>query len=64
MRKRAGWTIEIGDAAELSQKTLREWRDMTPAQRIRYYEQLVEDWWPRESKRLARTYRVVSREQR
>ncbi|GMV89605.1 MAG: hypothetical protein AMXMBFR81_25360 [Chthonomonas sp.] len=60
---RPGWTLEVGDRAELEEAKLKRWRDMTPQQRLDAYMELLKDWWPDEP-RLRGTARLVRRSER
>ena len=53
-------TIKIGNQAKLEEERLREWREMTPQQRLNEYSALLAEWWPNSESGLKRTYSIVS----
>jgi len=53
-------TLKIGDQNELEQERLREWRDMTPQQRLDAFTSLLEEWWASGEQGLKRIYSILS----
>jgi hypothetical protein len=59
MRRREGWTIEVGTVEEMEAKRLDYWRSLTPQERLDMMFAIRREVLGDDAERLERTYRIV-----